>query len=205
MPDDKLVVHASDAKFSKSLMGAFQVAYPCPRCTQELMTKNEALMTGDCCPHCKVSFVFDDRIQQAFAVLLAEKRSKEERKLADKTAKEKLIEAERHEHQRRYEQLLQKDREREKQEKERRNEMHARDISVASGIVMTTAVLGWIGAGFVLFASLVCAVNPEQSHRSQGLLTTGVASLVSVNVFFAFFRILEAIHAVLVKILDRSE
>jgi hypothetical protein len=99
-PSETPVVRASRAKFGKTLLGGFQVIYLCPKCKQELTTKNNAVMAGDTCPHCNAAFVFDEQIKQAFAALLAEKVSREESKRAEQAEKERIREEKKQEQER---------------------------------------------------------------------------------------------------------
>jgi uncharacterized Zn finger protein (UPF0148 family) len=222
MASDKLVVPASRAKFGKTLLGGFQVVYPCPRCGQELTTKNEAVATGDNCPICQATFVFDEPIREAFVALVREKKEREQRKLAAETEKEKLREARKQEQVRAAAEAadkfrLQREMQRSLEDQHARQSSRSRkqiierdalNIEEARGCLMVIFGLAGAATAVLLFGAFALFANSQRyddKSAATTLLVVGISAAVSLTLVYVFFRILGAIHGVLVMILERLE
>ena len=217
MDNETVVVRASRANFGKTLLGGFQVTYRCPRCKQELITKNDAIAAGDTCPHCQASFAFDDKIKEAFAALVAEKQSREAEKerireakkieqarLAAEKAQIVAAAAEQAARDREANRLLEEQREQKARREHRRAHYdNATNLSDAHGCVGAMLVLGGLAVALMLLASFAVLSTGGYSNEGTTLLITAASVGVSLSIVYVFFRILGAIHAVLVMILDR--
>ena len=220
LENEKLVVPASGAKFGKTLLGGgFRVVYPCPRCKRELETENDAVAVSDKCPHCGASFVFDDRIKEAFLALAAEKRAHKASKQAEVEAvrlaqaeKEVIREAKRQEGfrlvkesedraAREYEHMASDYKAQARFDKQAR-EKNARSVDGAYAFLTAVLIVGGIGTTLGLLRAILAGVEGD-SYLAGALLVAGVSAAVSLLLVYVFFRILEAIHAVLVMILDK--
>ena len=221
MENEKSVVRASRAKFGKTLLGGFQVAYRCPRCKQELITNNNAIAAGDTCPHCQASLTFDDQIKEAFTALLAEKQSREAVKERIKEAKksaqahwaaeEARLAAEAAEQEardRKAQGLKEAEREqtarREQQKAQHDNALNLNDAHAFLSAILT---LGSMGIAFLLIGAFTLFTTAsslnDNATKAGALLITAVSAFVTLSMVYVFFRILGAIHTVLVMILDR--
>lgn len=220
MEREELVVPASGAKFGKTLLGGFRVAYPCPRCKRELQTENDAVAGSDKCPHCGASFVFDERIKGAFLALAAEKRARKASKQAEVDAvrlaqaekAQKNLEAEIQEGFR----LVQESNDRTAHESENNvreyreiarqaKQAHvenAKNVNGAYAFLTAVLIAGGIGTAIGLLRAAI-AVQQADSFLARSLLIASVSAAVSLMLVYVFFRILTAIHAVLVMILER--
>ena len=212
MENEKLVVPASIAKFGKTLLGGgFRVVYPCPRCKRELETENDAVEGSDKCPHCGASFVFDDIIKEAFLAQAAEKRAREASKQAEAEARADTREANRIKAERlakeaerlrieseiRAEDMAQKERLSIKQN----HEKEARSIDDARGCLQVILFLGGLSVA-IMFVGVFVLVDKDNG-LAGALLAAGFSTAVSLALVYVFFRILAAIHAVLVMLLDK--
>jgi len=215
LENEKLVVPASGAKFGKTLLGGFRVAYPCPRCKRELETENESVAGSDKCPHCGASFVFDDIIKKAFLGLAAEKRAREASKQAE-ADEARLIQAARADtreaNRKKAERLAKESEDRAAREyndmaqKERllikeKHEKDARSIDDARGCLQVILFLGGLSVA-IMFACVFVLVD-KNNGLAGALLAAGFSTAVSLVLVYVFFRILAAIHAVLVMLLDK--
>ena len=213
MENEKLVVPASIAKFGKTLLGGgFRVVYPCPRCKRELETENDAVEGSDKCPHCGASFVFDDIIKEAFLAQAAEKRAREASKQAEAEARADTREANRIKAER-----LAKEAERLRIESEVRrqprdilgrllikekHETDARSIDGALGWLQVILFLGGLSVA-IMFVGAFFLFGEGMDGGAGALLAAGFSTAVSLVLVYVFFRILAAIHAVLVMLLDK--
>ena len=215
MENEKLVVPASGAKFGKTLLGGFRVAYPCPRCKRELETENDAVAGWDKCPHCGAFFVFDERIKGAFLALAAEKRAREASKQAE-ADEARLIQAARADtreaNRKKAERLAKESEDRaareynDMEQKERllikeKHEKDARSIDDARGCLQVILFLGGLSVA-IMFACVFVLVD-KNNGLAGALLAAGFSTAVSLVLVYVFFRILAAIHAVLVMLLDK--
>lgn len=214
-------MRASRAKFGKTLLGGFQVIYRCPHCKQELTTKNDAVMKGDSCPHCNVDFVFDVQIQGAFADLVAKKASREESKQAEQAEKERIRDARRQEearlaaeseeqHQREIEQARARRAEQVAgRPKQQLHGIDARDISEPYGCLKFIFIVAVAAIALVLFGAFVVLnsnyAKPDEKSAAFVSIISVVSAALSVAVVYLLFRVLWAIHALLVQILDRLD
>lgn len=206
------VVKASSAKFGKTLLGGFRVDYKCPRCKQDLTTKDDAAVKGDQCPHCSTSFAFDEEIQRAYSVFFSEKQSIEQKRQAQQAAADAAREEKQREkarleaeaaERRRSEAAAERARWAQSQQDEfEKAKQSARDISAASGCFTVILVLGIAGVAVTMLAAFAAFAN-SNAEVGGSLFVVGVAGVVSLALTYVLFRILEAIHAVLVMILDR--
>jgi len=213
LENEKLVVPASGAKFGKTLLGGgFRVAYPCPRCKRELETENDAVAGSDKCPHCGASFVFDDIIKEKFLALAAEKRAREASKQAEAEARADTREANRKKAER-----LAKEAERLWIESEVRrqprdilgrllikekHETDARSIDGARGWLQVILFLGVLSVA-IMFVGAFREFGAGMDGGAGALLAAGFSTAVLLALVYVFFRILAAIHAVLVMLLDK--
>ena len=220
MDNEKLVVKAKQAKLGRTLLGGVQVVYPCPRCRDELITKNDVSL-GDTCPRCKTSFEFEDEIKGVFAKFEAQKKQQAEAQAAAQAEKEKIRQAKQEERARLAAQQDAEAQERGRetyaaeaarqrdaaQARKQDEEKAARDVSAPYGCLVALLVLGWLASGGMVFVALLFAGNSSPSAREQAIVETllilGVSSAVSLAVIYVFFRLLRAIHAMLVAILDQ--
>lgn len=223
MENQKIVVPASVAKFGKTLLGGFNVDYPCPRCRQPLTTKNEAVLSGDHCPHCKTSFVFDAPIRQAVSQFLAEKQIAEQKKQVQEAEKQAAREAAREakrqaaarqEAEAAEQRALEGARELEQEQESRRSQeamrrVRARDVGDAVGCLNVILFVGGAAVAFSLLASVLLLVNANALNNGgaigSNLFVVSVAGAVSLALTYVLFRILGAIHTTLVLILDRLD
>jgi DNA-directed RNA polymerase subunit M/transcription elongation factor TFIIS len=217
MGNTTLIVSSKRATIRRTLLGGLQVAYPCPRCRDQLITKNDVSL-GDKCPRCATAFDFDDEIKKTFSAFVAEKQSRDAQLAAQKVEQQRLLEAEKEERAREavaaeaeY-RLLQKieraeavriERDAEQQAK-RAFESAARSIDEPYQMLAAILAMAWIATAIVSLAAFVSFAN-SNAEAGGTLLIVGVSSAVTLTLVYVFFRTLRAIHTVLVMILDRLE
>jgi hypothetical protein len=222
MDNEKLVVKAKRAKLGKTLLGGLQVVYPCPRCKDELTTKNDVSL-GDTCPSCKASFEFESEIKDVFAKFEAQKKQQAEAQAAAQAEKERIRQAQQAQQakakaeawaeeqwKRNVERGEAAERERKARLAESRSQGDAaRQMQGAYGCV--TAIIGFsaLCAVLVILGSMMLLFSPTSPPGIQDTaifyLIYGGSCLASLIVLDIFFRFLKALHGLLVAILDRLD
>ena len=115
------------------------------------------------------------------------KRANQEAELAERLVKERLVE-ESEDERLRIKQIHERD---------------ARSVDGAYAFVAAVLVFGGVVTTLVLMLAAFGEGYGIGTDAAAGLLIAGASAAVSLTLVYAFFRILRAIHAVLVQILDR--
>jgi uncharacterized Zn finger protein (UPF0148 family) len=209
MTANRAIVSASQAKFGKTLLGAFEVAYRCPKCKAELKSKGLPIVDGDSCPNCQSAFEFDLPIKEAFASFQQTIADRAEEKRLAKLQKEQAATAQK---ERWWQQEHAAQAERQASEAAQKRQVtnmkkieSVKDIDTPYAYLML--ILGFCGFGiFLMFLFSIRFWfnndNWDDANAWPGVLAT-VASAASLLIVLIFFQMLKAIHALLVKILNQ--
>jgi hypothetical protein len=226
MDNKSLVVKAQRATLAKTRLGGLQVVYPCPRCKDELTTKNDVSL-GDTCPSCNTSFEFDAEIKDTFAKFEAHKKQQAEALAAAQAAaqaeKERIRQAQKSQQEKaRAEALSQEQLKRnvereEAAERERKAELSkarvqeiaARDVSGAYGCLGALLGISFLSAVLVVLGSMAFLASPGSFPQKEQIgifyFVYGLSCFGSLVVLSVFFKFLFAMHRLLVAILDRLD
>ena len=200
-------------KASRNRKGAYQADYNCPACRAPLVSLDDTLLGTETCPNCNAAFVFGTAVQadyrthkaalerkEAEKQRVAEQRRllAEEREIAAEAERQRLAEVERSIVRR----TIAENRDRDRRIAARRTDVQGAEAAMRA--VNAMALLGsvvWIVAGVIARWS----TNPLQAKASEGMVTVGIMSLVSLSMVWGLFRCLFAIHQLLSDISEKLD